>query len=107
MKVFQLVCLILLMSCSNTNTDDASIYWVNAERVPCVGVAPMECLQVKRSQDDPWQNFYARIDGFDFEPGFTYKISVRETKLPPGQVPADASSIRYELIEILEKRKAD
>ncbi len=107
MKELQMLCFLLLVSCGKTSTDDSQIYWVNSERVQCVGVGPMECLQVKRSEEGTWQNFYSNIEGFDFEPGFIYKISVRETEIPPDQVPADASSIRYELIEIIEKEKAD
>jgi hypothetical protein len=86
-------------------TPQEVIYHVNSFRVPCVGVAPMSCLQVRRG--DPaageWQNFYSQIRGFDYEPGYLYRLRVRETRLPPEQVPADASSIRYELVEVLDK----
>jgi hypothetical protein len=84
-----------------------TIYRVNSYRVPCVGVGPMSCLQVRRETagETEWQNFYSQIRGFDYEPGFLYRLRVRETRLPPEQVPADASSIRYELIEIIEKAR--
>lgn len=84
-----------------------TIYGVNSYRVPCVGVGPMSCLQVRRETtgETEWQNFYSQIRGFDYEPGFLYRIRVRETRLPAEQVPADASSIRYELIEIMEKSR--
>lgn len=82
-----------------------TVFQVNSHRVPCVGVAPMNCLQVRRGDDatEMWQNFYSQIQGFDYEPGYLYRLVVRETKLPPDQVPADASSIRYELVTILDK----
>ncbi|MEJ2003809.1 MAG: DUF4377 domain-containing protein [Cyclobacteriaceae bacterium] len=107
LKIIPLFILLILMSCGNVNTGETeTILWINSERVPCVGVAPRECLQVKRSEDGDWENFYARIEGFNFEPGFLYKIRVKETELPANQVPADASSIRYELVEELEKIRA-
>jgi heat shock protein HslJ len=81
------------------------IYHVNSYRVPCVGMAPMSCLQVRRGDAavGEWQNFYSQIRGFDYEPGYLYRLRVRETPLPPEQVPADASSIRYELVEVLDR----
>jgi heat shock protein HslJ len=42
---------------------------------------------------------YSQIDGFDYQPGYLYRLKVRETRLLPAQVPADTSSIRYELVE--------
>jgi hypothetical protein len=83
------------------------IYHVNSFRVPCVGVAPMSCLQVRRGDEatGDWQNFYASIDGFAYEPGYVYRLLVRETPLPRDQVPADASSIRYELVEVIDKAR--
>jgi hypothetical protein len=65
----------------------------------------MSCLQVKRG--DPakgeWQNFYGAIEGFEYRPGYLYRLLVRETQLPPERVPADATSIRYELVEVIER----
>ena len=93
----------------NTETDENPgtevIYRVNSFRVPCVGVGPMQCLQIQRGDDasGQWQFFYSQIRGFDFEPGYLYRLRVRETRLPPAQVPADASSIRYDLVEVLDK----
>lgn len=81
------------------------IYHVNSFRVPCVGVAPMSCLQVKRGDtaNGEWRNFYSSILGFEYQPGYLYRLLVRETQLPPDQVPADASSIRFELVELIER----
>ena len=82
-------------------------FHVNSYRVPCVGMGPMSCLQVKRGEEatGDWQNFYTPIHGFDYQPGYLYRIRVRETALPPEQVPADASSIRYDLVEVVERSR--
>jgi heat shock protein HslJ len=75
--------------------------YVGPEKVDCVGVGPMECFQVKENPDGEWQNFYDQIEGFDWEPGYTYEIrvAVHQVENPP----ADGSSLRYELIEVVDK----
>jgi len=77
--------------------------------VACEGVAPMQCLQIKRDdskQAGPWENFYNTIEGFEYQAGYLYSIRVRVDTLDPAEVPADASTYRYTLVEVLEK-KAD
>ncbi len=44
------------------------ILTIAPERVPCTGVAPMECLQVRIGWQKTWQNFYASISGWEFVP---------------------------------------
>lgn len=71
----------------------------------CVGVAPMKCLMVREDPNAPWQNFYSPIDGFTFEPGYTYTLKVRVTDAP-APVPADASAKKYTLVEVVSKTPA-
>jgi len=73
--------------------------YVGPEKVDCMGVAPMKCYQVTEDPDGEWQLFYDQIDGFEWESGYTYelRIVVRQVENPP----ADASSLRYELIEVV------
>lgn len=63
----------------------------------------MECLQIRRGDTADWQLFYSEIEGFDYEPGYRYRIQVQEVQLDPEKVPADGSSIRYILISVIEK----
>lgn len=82
------------------------IYWINSHKVECTGVAPMVCIQIQKSETvdaGNWQLFYDSIKGFEFEEGYIYKLIVREIKQPKSEVPADSSSIAYELVEIIEK----
>ena len=72
---------------------------VAAARVPCVGVGPRECLQVRRSADDAWELFYESIEGFTYEAGFQYRLRVAERVIP--NPPADGSSRAYRLVEVL------
>lgn len=106
----------LLAGCSafgpsgtNSTTADSTTntYWVNSLKAKCVGVESMQCLQVQRGDQlsaNDWQLFYAPIQGFDYVQGYTYKLKVKETQLPAHQVPADKSSIAYELVEVLDKQ---
>ncbi len=105
-RILSLLLLVVLFSCSTTKNNEFT-YWVNSSKVDCMGVAPMKCLQVQKSEklsESAWESFFAPIEGFDFEPGYIYKLRVKEEKIPLDQVPADASSIKYTLVEVLEKQ---
>lgn len=76
--------------------------YVNSELVDCEGVAPQQCMQVRRSSDSDWELFYGQIEGFTFEPGYTYRLRVRVT--PAESAPADTSTLRYVLVEVGDKQ---
>lgn len=104
------ILLLAMMSCK-TNKDMASmkveekVIWVNSSKLPCEGVAPMNCLQIQEGdeiQEGKWQNFYSNIAGFEFQPGNIYQIKVSVEKVPD-PIPADASSLKYNLIEIISQ----
>jgi len=80
-------------------------WWINSFKVPCVGVAPMHCLKVHDDEQPfgEWRFFYDDIAGFEYQPGSLYRVKVRITEVPADQLPADASSLRYELLEIIEQ----
>ncbi len=79
---------------------DEKILEVAPTKVDCVGVAPMKCLQVREVGGD-WQNFYAPIEGFDFVEGSRYRLQVKVTEI--ANPPADGSSLRYQLVRVLDK----
>ncbi|MBD0833050.1 DUF4377 domain-containing protein [Aestuariibaculum sediminum] len=96
----------LFTSCNSIKT---TTYWVNSVKTECSsGAGKMMCLQVYKGTDVDkaiWSSFYAPIEGFDFEFGYFQKIEVTETQLDPKNVPADASSIKYKLVKVMEKIK--
>ncbi|MCB9202953.1 MAG: DUF4377 domain-containing protein [Flavobacteriales bacterium] len=99
------IVMLTLQSCSSSKNN---VYWINSFKSDCVGVGPMKCLNVYKGEDlenAKWQNFYSKIEGFNFEEGMLTKIKVKEEKLNPENVPADASSIKYTLVEVLEKKE--
>ena len=111
--------LVMVSACSLLETSDNQaikqqallaenevLYWVNSLRADCVGIAPMSCLQVQEGdvlRQDAWQLFYSSIEGFSYEAGYIYKLLLQKESLPLEQVPADASAIKYTLLNVLEK----
>ncbi|MBY5949559.1 DUF4377 domain-containing protein [Algoriphagus marincola] len=97
--------LILLLSCQDQPTGQIETWWVNSAKVECIGVGPVNCLQISKEEEldrKDWELFYSTIEGFDYEPGFIYRLGVEiEEKEEPS--PADASSKRYKLLKILSK----
>jgi hypothetical protein len=85
----------------SSSGDSVRTFFVSHTKVDCVGVAPMKCLQIRESRDADWTLFYSQIEGFDYEEGYDYelRVSLEEVENPP----ADASSIRYELVELVSK----
>ncbi len=65
---------------------------------------PIECMMVKMPDaPDRWQPFmFGEIEGFTYERGHEYYLSVRETTL--ANPPADASDRTYSLIKILSDK---
>lgn len=107
--LFFLIGTIFFLACSaDDKKQDQYVYWVNSTKVSCVGLASTKCLQIQKSETpDPsaWESFHGSIQGFEYEAGYIYKIVVKENHLDPADLPADASSIEYTLVEILEKRQ--
>jgi heat shock protein HslJ len=84
---------------ADSETDsDMLTFTVAPEKVDCVGVGPRQCLVVNG------ENFFASIEGFDFEPGYQHVIQVNRAKRE--NVPADASTYEYTLVEEISKTPA-
>lgn len=104
--IFLLIICAFFISCNKSlaPSSTAFILIVNSEKVDCMGVSPMRCLQVKKDGETEWENFYDAIEGFNFEAGYLYTLKVNSQKIPEQQVPADGSNIKYTLVKILEKQ---
>lgn len=79
------------------------IVYIDSQRVECSGVGKMQCYRWRESPDAPWQLWYGPIEGLDFEPGVRYKLRVREYQVP--NPPADASTIRWQLLDVVERQR--
>ncbi|MFM4823506.1 DUF4377 domain-containing protein [Aeromonas bivalvium] len=93
-----------LAGCQPAPAPKGDTLFINTQLVPCTGVGPMQCMEVKESKDQDWTLFYSQIQGFTFEPGYLYELKI--AKHPVENPPADAPSIRYELLELVSKQAA-
>jgi hypothetical protein len=78
--------------------------FVAEAQADCQGEVPRKCLQVRESESEPYRNLYSNIEGFDYEPSYVYQLRVEAS--PVANPPADASAVRYRLLEVVSKRKA-
>lgn len=84
-----------------SHAEDTTTFFIHPHLVDCVGVGPQKCMQIQENQHSEWLNFYDHIEGFSFSQGNSYQISVKITDVENS--PADASSKKYELIEIIKQ----
>lgn len=75
--------------------------FVGPEQADCVGVGPQKCLLVKENADDDYTFFYDQIIGFEWEEGYDYELLVAVSDI--ANPPADASALRYELVEVVSQ----
>lgn len=91
----------IFMGCSkNVKTE---IFYINSFKKDCVGVGPMSCLQIKKTENAPWKNLYESISGFDYVPGYLYKIEVEVEETEKENTPADKSIYSYKLKKVMSK----
>lgn len=83
---------------------DGEILHIGPLLQECVGVAVQDCMIVRFDGEDDLSFFYDQIDGFTYEAGFEYTllVNISEVENPP----ADASSLSYELIEVVQQLPA-
>ena len=98
--------LLLLLAaggCGILGIGDATVrtYEVAAHKGTCYGLFATLCLQVREPGDTEFQNLFETPSGFDYEWGFDYVIEVEEHDVE--NPPADGSSIRRVLREVLSK----
>ncbi|AOW19690.1 DUF4377 domain-containing protein [Urechidicola croceus] len=111
MKIINFLILIFafttIVSCNQKEDFDTINMRVNSTTAYCTGVSEnSSCLLVQINDSigsDNWDLFYFEnsIQGFNYEPGFIYDLSVKV--IPISNPPADGSSLKYELLEIFSK----
>lgn len=78
-------------------------FFVADRKAPCAGT--FECIQIREKTKDQWRVFSDTIEGFSYEEGYEYKISVQ-----PLQTLNTQSGIyeeKYKLLKVISKRKTD
>ena len=107
-KTLRLAILLLPFGCGITEPvaekAETLTLFVGPERTECMTIIPTTCLQVRFSPEGSWENFSDPIEGFEFEPGFLYELRVRRISI--ADPPADGSSFRWILLELVSKNVA-
>lgn len=65
-----------------------TVLYVDSKLVDCVGVGPQQCMLIKEDFNSEWQMFYSSIEGFEYQEGTEYKISVIITEIENPQLTA-------------------
>ena len=102
--MFKYLFLLLAVSCGSSLQQESKTIYVAPQLRDCTGVGPQKCMLIRETPDEAWRNFYDQIEGFTYEKGYTYKLLVSVTRVD--NPPADASSLKYTLQEILSKEAA-
>jgi len=90
----------IVMSTRITNKETER-WWIAGQSVDCVGESPQRCLQVRKGENESVELLYTEIDGFSYREGTEYELLVSRETLD--EMPADASSQRYELVKVLSE----
>ncbi len=108
-SLLSLFFLFTLMLNSCTDKIETQIFWVAGTKTPCsAGAGQMNCLQINKSDsfdNASWELFYDSIEGFEFKEGILQKIEVSVKSLEAENVPADASSLEYTLVQVIEEKQ--
>ena len=86
----------LLTACGG----EINTVYVEPYKVACTGFVSQMCLVTHNETEDELTPEYDWIEGFNFEWGKAYVITTKTTEL--SDPPADGSSLRVELVEVLE-----
>nr|WP_299031102.1 META domain-containing protein [uncultured Tenacibaculum sp.] len=101
---------LVLQSCASLKNTGSTeeVFWVSGIKTECsAGAGKMNCLNIYKGNnitEATWESFYAPLEGFTFEEGKLQKIKVKVERLNAKDVPADASSLKYTLIEKIESQ---
>lgn len=108
MKRYILTLLLAAFACTACDKDDEYEIreWTVASQL---GIAHgphtlQPVLLVKANDDTSWRALYGGIEGFEYQPGYEYRLRIKAEQLP--DTPQDGSSIRYTLLEQISKAPA-
>jgi hypothetical protein len=89
-----------------STTSNETTMRINNYTEDCIGEVEQKCLLVQEGSligTNDWEYFYSEIEGFNYEEGYIYNLKVKKTTIE--NPPMDASSIKYELLELLSKEQ--
>lgn len=86
---------------TNKNTE---ILIIGPYRTECPSFSGSDCYLEFNEESQEWHFFYESVQGFDFVPGYIYRLKVRLVERPEGI--QDVGKYEYHLIEVLSKEEA-
>lgn len=98
------LCLILFAGCNKEKTKNITMTIASKQvRFPKNAINPSRYI-VKLADDEEWSLFYNAIEGFDYQEGYEYVLSVKVITLnkPPM---ADAGTKEYYLNHIISREE--
>lgn len=100
----------ILFSCSNDAGNEFQITNMRINHYQNTGIAvgPVLTLLVQEGDNigtDNWEKFYSNIEGFNYEPGSIYNISVKMKQID--NPPLDGNSVKYTLQKIISTEKVN
>lgn len=110
-QILLLMILGIFLSCSKDNKDhQAQTIEMRINHFQGTGfaVGPVLTLLVQEGDNigtDNWSRFYSNIQGFNYEPGTIYNLSVKVE--PIDKPPLDGSSEKYTLLKVISTQKVD
>ena len=105
-----LILLILTIGCERTsslitpNKEHIETITIGPYTETCQGFIEQQCYLEFNEERQAWEFFYESIQGFDFEPGYIYKLKVRLEDR--GTEIQDVGRYAYHLVEVLIKEEA-
>ena len=102
MKLVLVILVAILAGCNNDSegVGDREVF-IDHYKSECFGIDLSLCMRSRSSTEEEWSLFYNAIEGFDYEWGYVYKLKVNVSNIE--NPPADASSKKYTLLEVLSK----
>ena len=70
----------------------------------CFGPFEQQCYLEFNEESQEWEFFYESIQGFDFEPGYIYRLKVSLHEREEGI--QDVGRYAYHLVEVISKEEA-
>ena len=101
-----LILLSLTTGCERevTTSENTEILIIGPYTQTCQGFIEQQCYLEFNEERQRWEFFYEGIRGFDFEPGFIYRLKVSLHERDEGI--QDVGRYEYRLVEVLSKEKA-
>jgi heat shock protein HslJ len=80
------------------NIHETKTLYVASYKKNCEGAGKQTCYLIKENPEDEWKLFYNEIEGFKYQAGKVYTITVEI--IPDENPPADGSMFEYKLVSI-------